>query len=137
MARKRLYGETQKRRKKKQTQALKRQSSVTRVQSTHKLAPFQRSGEVSPQDVAFMEAMLDMGVKRYPRSGEAPVAERCLGDSERAAHRPPRRITKLQLVSSPPETRVVTARHAYQPSVCTSLTRARSTVAASRPPLRR
>lgn len=73
MARKRLYGETQKRRKKKQTQALKRQSSVTRVLSTHQLAPFQRSGEVNTQDVAFLEAMRDMGVKHYPRSGEAPV----------------------------------------------------------------
>lgn len=75
MARKRLYGETQKRRKKKQTQALKRQGSVTRVQSTHQPAPFQRAGEVSSQDVAFMEAMRDMGVNRYPRVGEAPVRQ--------------------------------------------------------------
>ncbi len=72
MARRRLYGETQKRRKKKQTQALKRQGSVTRVQSTHQPAPFQRSGELDGQDVAFLEAMRDMGVRGYPRDGEAP-----------------------------------------------------------------
>ncbi|MCZ6626602.1 MAG: Smr/MutS family protein [SAR324 cluster bacterium] len=75
MARRRLYGETQKRRKKKQTQTLKRQGSVTRVQATHQPAPFQKLGELSGQDVAFLEAMRDMGVRFFPRQGEAPVRQ--------------------------------------------------------------
>ena len=73
MARRRLHGETQKRRKKKQTQALKRQETVSRVQATQRPAAFQRSGELSPQDIVFLQTMRDMGVSRIPHPGEAPA----------------------------------------------------------------
>jgi DNA-nicking Smr family endonuclease len=73
MARKRLYGTTQKRRKKRRTQELKRRDSVSRVQATQQPAPFQRKGELDGHDITFLEAMREMGVTRYRRAGEAPV----------------------------------------------------------------
>ena len=73
MARRRLHGETQKRRKKKQTRTLKQSASVTRVQATQRPADFEVQGELQEQDITFLEAMRDMGVRRIRRAGEGEV----------------------------------------------------------------
>lgn len=73
MARRRLHGETQKKRKKKLTQALKRRDSITRTTSTQQPAEFERAGEVVPEDIEFLEAMDEMGVRRLPRQADAPA----------------------------------------------------------------
>ena len=72
MARKRLHGITQKRRKKPPTQALKRQESISRVRTTQSPSDFERNGELDRQDIDFLEAMRDMGVKAIPRPGVSP-----------------------------------------------------------------
>ena len=72
MARRRLHGETQKRRKKKQTQALKLQERIQRPEVTQEPAPFERDGVVESQDIAFLEAMREMGVQPMPRPGHNP-----------------------------------------------------------------
>lgn len=72
MARPRLYGETQKRRKKRQTQELKRSGSIRRVQTTREPAPFERRQELNPQDIDFLTAMKEMGVERSAPEAEPP-----------------------------------------------------------------
>lgn len=75
MARRRLHGATQKKRKKAQTRALKRRESVNRVQATQQPAPFERKGELLGQDITFLEAMQEMGVRRSSRAAEAPARQ--------------------------------------------------------------
>lgn len=75
MPRRRLFGETQKRRKKKSTQALKRQQHVQRVSQTQQPAPFERDTAFDRQDVEFLEAMRDMGVRVQPRRTASPARQ--------------------------------------------------------------
>lgn len=75
MARRRLHGATQKKRKKALTRALKRRESVNRVQATQQPAPFERKGELLGQDITFLEAMQEMGVRRSSRAAEAPARQ--------------------------------------------------------------
>ncbi len=76
MPRRRLYGETQKRRKKVQTARLKRSQSVQRVESTQVPAPFERSGKLERQDVEFLEAMREMEVAPNRRRPVSPLRQR-------------------------------------------------------------
>ena len=71
MPKRRLHGETQKRRKKPSTQLLKRQASIVRVSSTLKPAPFEHSTHPGREDLEFQEAMREMDVRRSPWSGES------------------------------------------------------------------
>ncbi len=71
MPKRRLHGETQKRRKKRSTQLLKRQDTIVRVRSTLKPAPFERSTQPEREDLEFQEAMREMDVRRSPWSGES------------------------------------------------------------------
>ncbi|MCH8842647.1 MAG: Smr/MutS family protein [SAR324 cluster bacterium] len=73
MARRRLYGETQKRRKKIQTVKLKRSRSTERVTATHLPAPFERAGEVNRQDMDFLEAMRDLQIVPNQRRPYPPA----------------------------------------------------------------
>ena len=73
MPRRRLFGETQKRRKKKKTKLLKQHGSVRRVEATGQLAAFEQSPELNAEDIAFLEMMRDLKVQRYPWNGEAPA----------------------------------------------------------------
>ncbi|MBI3993561.1 MAG: Smr/MutS family protein [Candidatus Lambdaproteobacteria bacterium] len=75
MSRRRLHGETQKRRKKKATQALKRQQQVERVAATHVPAAFERSPEIATHDIAFLEAMREMGVRHQPGRPVSPLRQ--------------------------------------------------------------
>jgi len=75
MPRRRLFGETQKRRKKKSTQALKRQQHVQRVSHTQQPAPFERGTAFDRQDVEFLAAMRDMGVRVQPRRTASPARQ--------------------------------------------------------------
>ena len=76
MPRRRLYGETQKRRKKVQTARLKRSQSVQRVESTQVPAPFERSGKVERQDLEFLEVMREMEVAPNRRRPISSVRQR-------------------------------------------------------------
>jgi DNA-nicking Smr family endonuclease len=67
MPRRRLYGETQKRRQKGQTAQLKRSASPHRVESTQAPAGFERSEPLSRQDVEFLEVMREMQVQPNPK----------------------------------------------------------------------
>ncbi len=73
MPRRRLFGETQKRRKKERTRVLKRQSTVSRSRTTQLPAPFERSAQLDGPDITFLEAMRQMQVERIPGSMEAPA----------------------------------------------------------------
>ena len=72
MPRRRLHGETQKRRKKRQTRLLKRKDTIVRAQATHQPAGFERSRELDREDLTFMDAMRELEVSRNPWSGESP-----------------------------------------------------------------
>ena len=72
MARRRLHGETQKRRRKKQTQTLKRNDRVQRPETTQRPAAFELAGVIESQDIAFLEAMRELGVQPIPRPGKTP-----------------------------------------------------------------
>lgn len=76
MSRRRHFSETQKQRKKKSTQLLKRQKDAQRVGHTLAPAKFERSTEFNPQDVKFLEAMRDMGVRVQPGRTASPDRER-------------------------------------------------------------
>ncbi len=76
MPRRRLYGETQKRRKKVQTARLKRSQSVQRVESTQVPAPFERSGKVERQDLEFLEVMREMEVAPNRGRPVSPLRQR-------------------------------------------------------------
>jgi DNA-nicking Smr family endonuclease len=71
MPRRRLHGETQKRRRKPQTRLLKRKDTVVRVRATHQPAAFERSSELEREDLAFLEAMRALEVQRNRWSGES------------------------------------------------------------------
>jgi DNA-nicking Smr family endonuclease len=71
MPRRRLHGETQKRRKKARTRLLKRSETPLRVQATQQPAPFERATTVEREDLEFLEAMRVLEVRRGPWSGEA------------------------------------------------------------------
>ena len=75
MPRRRLHGETQKRRKKPSTRLLKRKDSPVRVQATLQPAPFERSPRVERDDLEFLEAMRELEVRRSPWRGDS-VARR-------------------------------------------------------------
>ena len=72
----RLYGETQKRRKKVQTARLKRSQSVQRVESTQVPEPFERSGKVERQDLEFLEVMREMEVAPNRGRPVSPLRQR-------------------------------------------------------------
>lgn len=74
MARRRLHGETQKRRKKKSTRILKRGDRVDRVSTTQVPAAFERSPAIAKSDIEFLEAMRTTGVRR--KSGKPVSPER-------------------------------------------------------------
>jgi hypothetical protein len=71
MPRRRLHGETQKRRTKPQTRLLKRKTSTPPVQATQQPAPFERSARVERDDLEFLEAMRELQVQRSPWRGES------------------------------------------------------------------
>ncbi len=71
MPKRRLHGETQKRRKKPSTKLLKRQDTIVRVRATLKPAPFEHSTQPGREDLEFQEAMREMDVRRSPWSGES------------------------------------------------------------------
>lgn len=71
MPRRRLHGETQKRRKKPSTRLLKLSESAVRPQSTLQPAPFERSPQVEREDLEFLEAMRELEVERSPWRGES------------------------------------------------------------------
>ncbi len=87
MSRRRLHGETQKRRKKKATKLLKRMRTVERVAVTQVPAAFERSPEIARHDIEFLEAMHDMGVRRQPGRpvslAREEAAKPCTGSSLR------------------------------------------------------
>ncbi|MFQ5483017.1 MAG: hypothetical protein ACE5ER_09680, partial [Nitrospinaceae bacterium] len=76
MPRRRLHGETQKRRKKRSTRLLKRKDSIVRVNATLRPAPFERSPNPEREDLEFLEAMREMDVRRSPWSGESSARRR-------------------------------------------------------------
>lgn len=78
MPRRRLHGETQKRRQKKVVRTLKLRATVQRKQETGVPLPFERSPELDPEDVEFLEAMRDMRVRRLPGQGGAPVRQEAI-----------------------------------------------------------
>jgi hypothetical protein len=71
MPRRRLHGETQKRRKKPQTRLLKRSDTPVRTQATQQPAPFERSPVVERDDLEFLEAMRELEVRRSPWRGDS------------------------------------------------------------------
>lgn len=75
MPRRRLYGETQKRRRKPRTRLLKRANTPVRVQATQQPAPFEQSPRIEREDLEFLEAMRELDVQRMPGRGES-VARR-------------------------------------------------------------
>lgn len=64
MPRRRLHGETQRRRKKTRTRLLKRQETMVRVQATQKPAPFESEPRPEREDLEFLEAMRELEVRR-------------------------------------------------------------------------
>lgn len=76
MPRRRLHGETQKRRKKPSTRLLKRADSPERVQATLQPAAFERTPQVEREDLEFLEAMREMEVQRGPWHGESAERRR-------------------------------------------------------------
>lgn len=78
MARNRLHGETQKRRQKKRTRVLKLSESPTRVEATRKPMPYEASPELEGQDLEFLEAMRDAGVRRMPGAGGLPTRQKAI-----------------------------------------------------------
>ena len=72
MARKRLHGATQKRRKKVVTRDLKRAETVVRPSVTQAGAPFESSPQLDREDLEFLETMKDLGVHRSRWTAEAP-----------------------------------------------------------------
>jgi hypothetical protein len=88
MSRRRLHGETQKRRQKPQTAKLKRSRSAHRVQATHAPAPFEQ--RLERQDLEFLEAMRELSVQpNWRRAMPAPrlreVERAQIEDEETAA----------------------------------------------------
>jgi DNA-nicking Smr family endonuclease len=75
MPRRRLHGETQKRRQKRSARTLKLRASTVRKRETRHPLPFESSPELDPQDIEFLEAMRDLHVQRLPRQGGAPVRQ--------------------------------------------------------------
>jgi DNA-nicking Smr family endonuclease len=73
MPRRRLHGETQKRRQKPAVRTLKLRATTQRKQETRAPLPFEHSPELDPQDVQFLEAMRELRVRRLPGQGGAPV----------------------------------------------------------------
>jgi len=82
MARRRLHGETQKRRQKKVVRTLKLRTSTVRKTQTPASLPFEHSPELDPQDVQFLEAMRELRVQRLHGAGGAPMRQ----DAIRRAH---------------------------------------------------
>ena len=72
MARRRLHGETQKRRKKRDTRLLKQHGSVVRPSQTMRPEAFEQKGDLSREDLEFQEAMAELQVERAPWAGEVP-----------------------------------------------------------------
>jgi len=72
MPRRRLYGETQKRRKKPVTRDLKRKETIVRPQVTRQPAAFERSETLGREDLEFQEAMRELDVSKTPWSKESP-----------------------------------------------------------------
>lgn len=73
MARRRLHGETQKKRKKPDTRLLKLQGTTSRVTHTLKSAEFERSDELGRDDLEFLESMREMNVHRSPWNAQVPA----------------------------------------------------------------
>jgi DNA-nicking Smr family endonuclease len=85
MPRRRLHGETQKRRQKKVVRTLKLRATVQRKQETRVPLPFERSPELDPQDVEFLEAMRQLRVRRLPGQGGAPARQEAIQRAHFAA----------------------------------------------------
>src|SRR3970040_2530533 len=78
MPRRRLHGETQKRRKKPRTRLLKRKTDSAPMNVTLQPAPFERSGHVERDDLEFLEAMRELAVQRSPWRGDSPTRRRAV-----------------------------------------------------------
>ncbi len=85
MPRRRLHGETQKRRQKKRTRVLKLRESVARVQATHRPMAYEASPELEGQDMQFLEAMRDLDVRRIPGAGGLPTRRKAIDRAHFAA----------------------------------------------------
>jgi DNA-nicking Smr family endonuclease len=78
MARRRLHGQTQKRRQKRRTRMLKLSASAHRVEATRRPMAFEASPELEAHDLEFLEAMRDAGVRRLPGAGGLPVRQKAI-----------------------------------------------------------
>lgn len=78
MARRRLHGETQKRRQKRRARVLKLSASAHRVEATRRPMAFEALPELEREDLEFLEAMRDAGVRRLPGAGGLPARERAI-----------------------------------------------------------
>lgn len=78
MVRRRLHGETQKRRQKRRARVLKLSASAHRVEATQRPMDFEASPELEREDLEFIEAMRDAGVRRLPGAGGLPVRQRAI-----------------------------------------------------------
>ncbi len=85
MPRRRLHGETQKRRQKKVVRTLKLRATTVRKSQTRAPLPFETSPELDPQDVQFLEAMRELRVRRLPGQGGAPVRQEAIQRAHVAA----------------------------------------------------
>ncbi len=85
MARRRLHGETQKRRQKKRTRVLKLRETASRVQATQQPMAYEASPELEGQDLEFLEAMRDLSVRSMPGAGGLPVRRRAIERAHAAA----------------------------------------------------
>jgi DNA-nicking Smr family endonuclease len=84
MARRRLHGETQKRRQKRRTRALKLSGSIARVESVPRPMPHELSPVVEHEDLQFLETMRDLRVRRLPGVRGAPTREQAIGKARTA-----------------------------------------------------
>jgi hypothetical protein len=78
MARHRLHGETQKRRRKPRTQALKLHGGVARPAAIQGAADFEASPDLTAQDLVFLEAMRAKDVRPRPGAGGLPARQRAI-----------------------------------------------------------
>jgi DNA-nicking Smr family endonuclease len=78
MPKRRLHGETQKRRQKPAVRVLKLRDTIQRKHETRVPLPFEASPELESQDVEFLEAMRELRVNRLPGQGGAPVRQQAI-----------------------------------------------------------
>ena len=98
MPRRRLHGETQKRRQKKTARILKLRASAVRKSQTRAPLPFEQSPELDPQDIEFLEAMRDLRVRRLPGQGGAPVRQAAIQGAHIAADEESERLFRRTML---------------------------------------